>query len=475
MTTPGISEVRVDGLSDDEQEMVRRLLAQLAEKSSRNYLRASYYDGKRAARQIGTIIPPIYYRLGMVLGWSAKAVDILARRCNIDGIVWPDGNLGSLGASRAWHDYRLGARLASARTSSLLYGVAFLVVTRGGDGEPPALLHVKDARSATGDWDPRLWRLSNLLSVTDRGDDGLPTGMVLYEPNLTTTMRKGPHGWEVDRAPHDMGLPVEPMVYRQREDREFGSSRITRAVMSIHDRALRTTIRMEGHADVYSFPEMWLLGADESLFKNADGSQKAMWQVVLGRIKAIPDDQSNPDNARADVKQFPASSPEPHIAQLKQQAQEFAGETSIPLTSLGVSDMSNPTSADSYIASREDLIAEAEGAADDWTPAVQRTLQRFLATLNGKSGELPEDWSTIGPKWRSPVYLSRAAAADAGSKQLGAVPWLAETSVGLELLGLDEQQIRRAMAERNRAAGRQVLSQLLGRPNQAVAGADVNG
>ena len=28
--------------------------------------------------------------------------------------------------------------------------------------------------------------------------------------------------------------------------------------MSLHDQALRTVIRMEGHADVYSFPEMWL-------------------------------------------------------------------------------------------------------------------------------------------------------------------------------------------------------------------------
>ena len=120
--------------------------------------------------------------------------------------------------------------------------------------------------------------------------------------------------------------------------------------MSLHDQALRTVIRMEGHADVYSFPEMWLLGADESIFKNADGSQKAAWQVMLGRIKAIPDDEGA-ENPRADVKQFSASSPQPHIDQLKQQAQLFSGETSIPLTSLGVSDMSNPTSADSYIAS----------------------------------------------------------------------------------------------------------------------------
>jgi len=124
----------------------------------------------------------------------------------------------------------------------------------------------------------------------------------------------------------------EQMVYNYRTDRPLGMSRISRAVMSLHDQALRTVIRMEGHADTYSFPEMWLLGADESIFKNADGTQKAVWQVMLGRIKAIPDDEEAA-SPRADVKQFSASSPQPHIDQLKQQAQLFSGETSIPLTS----------------------------------------------------------------------------------------------------------------------------------------------
>jgi hypothetical protein len=56
-----------------------------------------------------------------------------------------------------------------------------------------------------------------------------------------------------------------------------------------------------------------------------------------------------------------------------------------------------------------------------------------------EADEVPAEWATIQPKWRDPRFLSRAAAADAGMKQLTAIPWLAETEVGLELLGLDEQ------------------------------------
>lgn len=449
-----MSSVLLPDVSNEEQALLTRMLQQLELKQTRNMLRDSYYDGRRAINQVGTIIPPQYYKLAIVLGWSAKAVDTLADRCNLDGFVWPDGDLNSLGFQQVWDGNFLGTEINSAITQSLLHGPAFLINTAGDPsiGEPAGCIHVKDAHNATGTWDARGRRLDNLLSITSRDASGVVTGLALYLDGLTITAEKdGDSGWNVDRAEHPWGVPAEPMVYRYRTGRPFGTSRISRSVMSLHDMALRTVIRMEGHADTYSFPEMWLLGADESIFKNADGTQKAVWQVMLGRIKAIPDDAES-TNPRADVKQFSASSPQPHIDQLKQQAQLFSGETSIPLTSLGVSDMSNPTSADSYVASREDLIARAESATDDWKRSLHRAAARALAMQNGLD-KIPDEWSSIAPKWRSPIYLSRAQQADAGMKQVTAVPWLAETSLGLELLGLDEQQIARAMSEKRRAQG----------------------
>ena len=452
-----IDRLALPGLSDDEDRTLNHLLHKLDEKQERNLLRASYYDGKRALRQIGSIIPPQYYRLGIVLGWSAKAVDILARRCNLDAFVWPDGDLDSIGYREAWDANNLGTEVSSGLISSLIHSVSFLVNTLGDEsaGEPKGLIHVKDAMSATGDWNPRARHLSNLLSITGRADDDKPTSLALYLDGLTIAAEHDSSGWTVGRSEHPWGVPAEPLVYKPRVGRPFGSSRISRPVMSLHDQALRTVIRMEGHADVYSFPEMWLMGADESIFKDATGAQKASWQIMLGRIKAIPDDE-DAANPRADVKQFAASSPQPHIDQLKQQAQLFSGETSIPLSSLGVSDMSNPTSADSYIASREDLIAEAEGATDDWALPLRRSLARSLAMKNGLDA-IPPEWASIDTKWRPPIYLSRAAQADAGSKQLAAIPWLAETEVGLELLGLDEQQIKRVMSDKRRMGGSAAL------------------
>jgi hypothetical protein len=452
--------VTLPGVGDDINRTINGLLDKLAGHADRNLLRSSYYDGKHAVRSVGSIIPPEYLRAAIVLGWSAKAVDTLARRCNLEGFIWTDGDLDALGADKVWTDNWLGSEASSALVSSLIHGVSFLVNTVGGTGEPRALIHVKDATNATGEWNFRTRRLDNLLSITQRHlETGDPTALTLYLDGETITAEIGATGrWTVERTRHSWGVPCEALTYHPRQARPLGASRISRPVMSLHDRALRCAIRMEGHADVYSFPQLVLLGADEGVFRNPDGSLKPAWKIALGRVFALSDDETQ-ENPRADVKQFQAQTPQPHIEQFKQLAQSFSGETSIPLTSLGVSDMSNPTSADSYIASREDLIAEAEGATDDWTPPLARAFARALAIANSERG-IPEAFGSIDCKWRNPVYLTRAAAADAGSKQLAAVPWLAETEVGLELLGLTEQQVQRAMSERRRAAGRATLDRI---------------
>ena len=454
-------KLTIVGFSDDEMATVNRLLEQLEQKSSRNLLRSSYYDGKRAIKQVGTVIPPQYLNIGLALGWAAKGVDGLARRCNLEKMVWPTGDLDSLGMSELADGNFLFSEFNQAETDSLLHGVSYLITTQGMEGEPKALVHAKDALNATGDWNVRTRSLDSLLSITARHEEKV-TGFILYLPDLTVSASKDSSGWSVERQTHSWGVPAEPLVYRPRSSRRMGKSRITRPVMGHQDSALRALVRLEAHMDIYTIPKMIMLGADESIFKNADGSPKASWQVALGRALGIPDDEEA-SNPRADVKQFPAESPAPHLAQLNALAKLMARETDLPDSDFALTDMANPTSADAYGASRENLIAEAEGAMDDWSVAIRRTVTRSLAIQNGFEA-VPREWAGIAPKWRSPLYLSRAAAADAGAKQIGAVPWLAETDVGLELLGLDAQQIERALAQKavaeRRAAGRAVVAAL---------------
>ena len=479
MTTPTLVPV-VPGLTEVERAALARLAGNVVAHRMRNGLRTVLYEGKRSVERLGTVVIPGQYRhTAQIIGWPAKAVDLLAERCILTAFDWPDGDASSLGLDQIWRDNQLSIEAPMAAVSSLQHGVAFLSVTAGNGavGEAAAQIHCASAMDASGDWNARTRRLDSFMEIHEQDEHGTITSFTLMLGGQIVTATRDVFAWTIERRQFAGPVPVEPLVFRPRPGKRLGSSRISHPVIGLTAAAMRTAMRMEGNADVYSLPQLFLLGADASIFKNPDGSIKPSWQVALGRLFGIPDDEKAAQ-PRAQIQAVQAASPAPHIEQLRQYAQLFAGETAIPVTSLGVSDLGNPTSADSYIASREDLIATAEVATDVWGPAWARTMARAVALTNGV--DVPDErWSSILPMWRPPQHQSRAAQADAGAKQLGAVPWLADTEVGLELAGLSPDQITRALAERRRVVGGQLLDRLLaadpaGPAGEAEAGAEVD-
>lgn len=462
---PASKTVRLPGVTNDENALINGLLAEIDNRRMANLLRTSYYENKRTIRYVGTLIPPQYFTLGLILGWTGKAVDALARRCNLEGFVWPAGDLAKIGGDAIWDDNHLASEIDGAIVAAMQHGPAFLVNTRGGDGEPDALIHVKDATEATGVWNRRRRHLDNLLSVIEKDKDGQVLSLVLYLDNETVMAHrdKASAKWQVDRIEHVYGVPAEVLPYKPAPKRPFGRSRITQPMMGLQDAATRELARREGHMDVFSYPEFWLLGADESSLTNGDGSRMSVWEARMGRIKGLPDDKEStiPQLGRADVKQFPAASPDAHWSDINGLAKLFAREASLPDTAVAISGLSNPTSAESYDASQYELIAEAEGAVDDFTPALRKSFVRALAMKNKVAiDEIPDDWKSIDAQWRDPRYLAKSAQADAGMKQVSAVPWLAESEVGLELLGLTPQQVKRAMADKRRVSSLSLVDRL---------------
>lgn len=463
-----IESISVEGLTADENDLANRLLSKLQQKLKRNLVRKTAYEGKRRARQISQILPPQYKNLALTVGWTASAVDLLSLRCKLESFTWAGGSLDDYGYSEIWNKNMLGSEVRQGLDSSLIYSTAFVTTTAGADhSEPDVVWQFWDAAKATGDWNARARRLDSLIVLTDFGRDGELSGFVLYAPGETIVCVNDA-GWEVvDRQEHTWHVPAEPLPYRPRSDRPFGQSRITRPMLGLQDAAIRELLRLEGHMDVYAYPEFWMLGADPSIFTNADGLVQTAWNVQLGRIKGIPDDPAAPDpqTARADVKQFPASSPQPHLAALNAYAKLFARESALPDSALAITDMGNPTSAEAYDASQYNLIALAEGAQEGWKPYLERSMIRSLGMVtDGIRGwdEIPDEWMSINARFRDPRYTSKAAQADAGMKQVSAVPWLAETEVALELVGLDQDQRERALGERRRAEDRSMLQMLIG-------------
>lgn len=461
-----ITPINVRGLSDDENREANRLLRQLSDKYVRNRLRQKLYDGKHLVTKFSEVVPPQYANLGLVLGWTSAAVDLLSLRCRLERFTWAEGDLDSLGWREVWSQNMLDVELAPALDSALIQSTAFVSTTRGLEGEPDVLWQFHDAVDATGDWNARARKLDSFLVVTEWGDDRTPEQFVLYLDGVTVTCENS-FGWNVvDRVEHDWGIPVDPLPYSPRLNRAFGRSRISRPMIGLQAAAVRELIRLEGHMDIYSYPDFWMLGADPSLFTGQEGLVQQAWQARMGGIKGIPDDPNAAEaaTARADVKKFDASSPAPHLAALNAFAKLFAREASLPDSSLAITDFANPPSAEAYDASQYDLIAKAEGATDGWSPYLRRAMIRSIAMQNGVAGidSIPDEWLSIKTAWSDPRFVSRASEADAGLKQLAAIPWLADTEIGVELIGLTADQRERALAERRRGQDRSMLQMLIG-------------
>lgn len=465
-TTP-----RVPGLAEDHQDAVTRLVGQLQGKAHRNRLRRRYYDYKQGLRDLGIAIPPSMRDLDTVLGWPAKAVDSMVRRTVLDKWTTPAGvTPEDLGVAAIVEDNRLDTEIPAGLTSTLMHAVTFGFVTAGDTaaGEPAAVVTLRSAEWATGTWDPRRRCLSEALSIRSVDDRGVPDDLALYLPGLVVVMRRDGATWDLRQVEHDLGVPVEPIPFRPLLDRPFGSSRISRPVMALTDAAVRTLARTEVGAEFYNAPQRYALGADESAFKDASGDDVPGWRVRLGALLTLTRDE---DGQLPSVGQFAQQSMEPNIGQMNMISRLFSAETNLPLRSLGVMG-DNPESAESQRTAERDFALEITA----WqkaalTPALRRLMTYALRVVDD-SPAAREVYRGVRPHWQRPDLVSPAEAADAVVKLNAAIQpgSFGESDVGLEMAGLEADQIERWRAERAQTQARSAVTTLLA-PDQADAAA----
>ena len=449
--------IRIDGLPVDETARLNALVGVIKDKSDRNILRTALMDHKRTFENW-----PMVSEMGdlrAVLGWCSKGVETLARRSRLEGFTLPSGNeLEDFGLDALLEDTQYLRRARMGGLNSLVHSVAFEVSTTSDEpGEPDVLITHVSALNGSGTWNGRLGRLDDFLSVTE-WDRSEPKEWALYMPHGTWVYQND----TLDYQQHDLGrVPVEPLIYKPRLDRPFGQSRITRSAIFLTRSAARVIVRSEATADLYSAPSLLALGL--SAEQIADGS----WRQGIGNVIGIPDAGEGPAEApqlaRVSIETVQQASQEPHVAQLRAWAQLFAGEMSIPVSSLGIGIDSNPTSADSYAASREDLIAEAEDANGEWGQAHRRSILNAYALREGIAfDEIPDELRGLRSKFRDPRHISQAAAADAFVKVASVIPGLAQTDTAIDMLGLDASLADRLKSDLRRARSAAMVSTLAG-------------
>lgn len=455
----------INGMTDDEKYAFNECWKTWTAKLRRNLLRAQYYDQHNVLKDLEIAIPPHLTDLELVLGWPAKAVDVLARRCKLDGFIVPGDEEDRFGLNDIWRANDMHIELPQTITSALVHSCAFLTVTKGDTmaGEPEVLVSSQSALYASGVWDSRRRRLKYAMTITDMDEIGRVTGWALFMPGVTTTAYYDGR-WNLDRFEHTLDrLPVEVIPYKPRLDRPFGCSRISRAVMGLSDSALRTLFRMEVHAEFFSSPQRYAMGADESMFVDEDGQTISQWEAILGRVWAAGRDPDTGDMPQ--LGQFAQSSPQPHTDQMRALGAQFCAETSLPMHALGIAPESNPSSAEALEIVERDLIEDASAATDVFGARIARAMVTAIQIRDNLDSP-PAELLRLDAKWRDPQKPLRSAAGDFLLKTVQAFPWLAESRVPLEQLGWDDTTVERAWADKRKANVTSLLNRLPVQPDR---------
>ena len=436
-------------LSDEESKTFHQLYDQLNRFKRRNLLRDRYGDSKKTLDQVGFSIPPHMASFQAVLGWPDKACGVLARRLRprLFAAVDESSLLEDVNRHFSSADTQLVERMAIE--SATRHGAAFVFTSAGNTalGEPEVIHSVCTALTATALQDPRSRRIIAALEVVDGGFNMSLPGRTLF------VGRRGNLWGLLDEFTTTPGRVLcTAYVIGGRVDRPFGKSRITRPVMALTDMAVRVMLRQEVSAEFFSSPQRYMLGATEDMFVGPNGEPRTGWETMLGALLAVPDDEDKYENQRVTVGQFAQMSMQPHSDHLRTVAMMFSGETSIPASFLGILH-DNPSSAEAIIAHEAELVSIAE-AEIDWLSAARISLaMNTVAVLAGREFSQAEatEVASFSAMWRDPSTPTRAATADAMTKEISALPWMVDSDVALEGFGHDGPTIERLKADRRRS------------------------
>lgn len=438
-------------MPEEYRDMIVDALGLWRAKLARNLLRYRYYNGKNVLKDFGISIPPSLLNVETVVGWPQKAVDSMAVRCRFDGFKSPDPEVQAMldGISKR---SRLNVKFRQATESTLIHSCSFATVTLDVDGKPRVDFY--SAERAAARWDDVAGRIAYGI-VIDEFDKGNPTMLTLYAADVVIRAWDTTSGyWDWSYVPIGMGRPtMVSLSYRPTFAKPFGQSRITRAVMSITDSAVREALRTEISAEFFTSPQKYLLGADRDAFE-----QTTKWEAYIGNIFAVGRDENGD---LPEFGQLSQGSMQPHTDYMRSLAARFSGETNVPISTLGVIH-DQPASAEAIYAANEPLIIECEdfneGARDSLRTLA---LMALAAEVDAPIADLDDRYRDFTVNFANPAMPSIVSQTDAMVKLAAVVPGFAGTDTFWEQIGFSEDMRKKVENEIRRNGASFTLAGLL--------------
>lgn len=447
-----------DGVSDEEQALIRGLSARLGLQTYHMRIARSYYEGTQRLANLGVSIPPQLAAVRVIVDWPRIVVDPLVQRANVAGFRLPGATEFDTELAEHWQANSMDAEAPLCFLDSLVCGRGYIVVgspDRAGDSP---LITVESPMNMAVQWDPRSRSVRAAYQAYEAEGQYYAA---LYLPDQTITMARqdlSEESWAVvDRDQHAFGeVPVVRLPNRPRSDNREGMSEISPAIMNTTDSACRSLLAMEIAREFYAIPHRYILGASESDFQNADGTKKTAIDMVMSKFLAF---EPGEDGANPVVGQFQAFDPSVFTKIIDKHAQLMASYTQFPPQWFGQDSTANPASADAIRVAQDGVNRRGRQVQNQWSDPLEDVM-RLVWRFANNGQEIPADFMQMETNWEPVETRTPSADTDAAFKQvqMGAVP--ASSDVLLERLGYSFTERERLKIDRQADAAEQALAEL---------------
>lgn len=438
----------IDELTLEEHGLFRELVETWTKRLASNQDRMRHYEGKVdvASLDLGiSIPPPIVRRLRRCsMMWSKQAVNRIADTSVIDGYRFAHGTPD--GFQQVWESNEICDQYDETMPSTAVHGLSMWTVTAGGDGESPVIISSYDAEHAAALYDYRHRRTLAGLTVVDvdyRNPMRVTAANLFLPDGTIVEMEQNARGqWIMNRHKYGTGrCMMEVMRNDPDKQHPFGKSAITPSIITLENEANREAVRMVMHSELYTAPSRWVMGAPDDIFDNG------RWEAYLGSYFALPKDT---DGDKPTTGSYPVGDFTPHVSYIRQLANQFAAEASIPIHSLLYTE-ANPASAEAIEASRNDLIEKVTKVNRLNARSLERVGLLALSLLREKPvADLDANAKSLRVDFVNPRHATQSQMADAASKTVADIPEFAQTRLYWRMKGWRDDQVDAVMAELDR-------------------------
>lgn len=453
------------GLLEQDRALVQALITEWQTHLSSNYTRLDYYMMHNPSKMLGIAVPPeVVSELESHCGWAKKAVDVMVEHSKFDGMATSEPEVTEL-LRRIFRRNDISGVYRKAATSALAQGFCAFFVTDDGTGR--AQITARTATNCTGIWDEAQGRITAGMFVVRlrTNPDGTmsndPDWLDVVTDHYVIRLQSPREGfWAASYEAHSLGrCPMFMAAYEPTLERPFGTSRITREVMSLVDEAVRTFIDESVAAAFAAAPQRYLLGTDGDPF-----SETTRYAAFIGSIFNI---DMTSEGTVPSYGQLPQPSMQPLSDHFRNLCGRMSAATGVHVSQFGMVH-DQPASGDAIYMENEPLILKVQDWNHDAGHCLEQVACACLATEMGATYQEIEALSLdIMAQFKNPAMPTLSQMTDSAVKLASVAPWFPDTDLFWAMQGFSDDERVQLKRQKEEAERQQQLQNMLTQVSQA--------